>query len=158
MPDSCARLHFDGSLIDHPLVGDSSSPSSFLSRTATTTLALGSREVLPQISASLRVRINVFVDRFLAHRRSPLQSPPLTDDLRRPSLSQSHLSILSHPLRKSPHPSSLPPRYCLLIGLLRPIAALSFIAPYLPANAAPCSSQSPRYLPDALANLSPSVY
>ena len=158
MPHTSSLFYLGRSSINHTLIGDSSSPSSFLSRTTPPTLSLGSWEVVPKSPSDLCLRINVLIDRFLAHRLPPLQSRPLANYLRRPSFLQSQINILLHFWRKSSRSLSSSPCLRLLMCLLCSIAAPTFIALYLTANTARGSLQAPSHLPQALAHLTPIIY
>ena len=143
MPHTSSLFYLGRSRINHTLIGDSSTPSSFLSRTTPPTLSLGSWEVVPKSPSDLCLRINVLIDRFLAHRLPPLQSRPLANYLRRPSFLQSQINILLHFWRKSSRSLSSSPCLCLLMCLLCSIAAPTFFAFYLTANTARGSLQAP---------------
>jgi len=141
MPHSLPQIHLRWPQINHFLVRDPAATPSINFRTTPPPFAVRSGKLLPQIPPLLAVQVNMLVDRLLANRGTPLQPGPPADHLRRPTLSQASLRVLSNFVSKSPRSSSPCPPLGLLMRLLGPVTSFAGVPLNLSTYTACTSSQ-----------------
>jgi len=157
MPDGLARLHLGRAGVNPALIGNSSSTTTFLSRTAPMPLTSRTWQIHPKLSSGFGIGINVLVDRLLAHPRPPIQPGSVADDIRCPSVFESRLGVDPNRLGETSRPRASGLRLRLHVRLLRPIASPARVPQNLTTDAACRTPQSPAHLSQAKPFLTPTV-
>ena len=155
VPHRRTHLDFGRASVDHPLVSNAPASPTIVTRTASSAFAVRARQVSPQIPTGLGIRVDVLVDRLLAHPGAFFKASPTADHLGRPALAQALLSV---PLDLFGEPTRPGPPGSLLshpVRLSRLVAVAARIPRDLSADRARRPTQSPGHLPRPVSGLTP---